>query len=234
MRSISIIFSTFNDGNNELLAQSITMLQKHKSVLEIILVNYQADDSLQKFNSFSKVKIINSNFNSRAKRLDEGALIASGDTLLFHHPRSLLAKEAISELEKLPQHHKWGGFTHQFDRKNTFYNFTSWYSNNIRARIREIFYLDHCLFVNKDLYLLNPFSDAHIFEDTILSMKLRQNNHATLLKEVSTTSSIRFEKNGKLKQGFLNQILKICFYFNMDHLTMNKIYEFGLSLNSKY
>ena len=56
---------------------------------------------------------------------------------------------------------------------------------------------------------------------------------AQLLPFISTTSAIRFTKNGLWTQALMNQILKLGFHIGVPHDTMNKIYERGLNLNSK-
>ena len=83
---------------------------------------------------------------------------------------------------------------------------------------------------------MNPelIPDVDIFEDTLLSQKLQAFGDLQILPFNSMTSSIRFKKNGLLKQSLMNQWLKIAFMFNLSLENMNKIYEKGLALNSKY
>lgn len=181
-----------------------------------------------------KYNVIEDTDNSRAHRINIGAEKSSGETLLLLHPRSYLSSCAIHYLIN-ENSHCWGGFTHSFNISNPFYKLTSWYSNNIRAKIREIFYLDHCIFIDRALFFqVGAIPQIDIFEDTALSEKLRKVTAGTLLPFISMTSTIRFETNGKIKQAILNQILKLAYLSGVNHKRMNKIYEIGLNLNSKY
>ena len=108
--------------------------------------------------------------------------------------------------------------------------------NFIRGDFRKIYYLDHCIFFQKDLVGSdkNFVPDVDIFEDTYLSQKLAKISFPTRLRFTSTTSAIRFQKNGVWRQAILNQILKAGFLLGISKTFMNKVYEKGLNLNSKY
>jgi len=172
--------------------------------------------------------------NLRAERLNFGAKKAQSNKLFFIHPRSYVDQKTYNYLIQ-NETIKWGGLNHRFNKKSPFYIFTSWYSNHLRAKVKEIFYLDHCLFIRKDLFnKVSGFPKLSIFEDTVISERLRREEHSTLIPFYSTTSAIRFEKNGFLRQALLNQILKMAYNLGANHDVMNKIYEKGLDLNSKY
>ena len=188
--------------------------------------------------------------------------------------------------------------------KNYLLHFTSWWSNHIRGDLLGVYYLDHCLFISRDLYDHLPsggFPALPIFEDTEFckaihavyqNQKYRYNNDntnnysddnnkmmkknndnsiATWNKQMATsiafptitllprlrfqdsisfTSDIRFMTNGVLKQSFLNQILKIKYWFwsisqfqsefkmkkkekqaTFSFSKMNRMYDRGLNLN---
>jgi len=171
---------------------------------------------------------------SRAERLNVGFHRSQGEVILFHHPRSFVDPVGIQVLIVMSHDTNrnvfWGGFTHQFDINHPLLNFTSWYSNNIRAAKRGIFYLDHCIFFDRRLWK-KDLPKVEIFEDSLLSYEFRKILKPMLLAHLSTTSSIRFQKNGVLKQALLNQALKVAFHLKVSHTLMNKLYERGLGLN---
>ena len=97
--------------------------------------------------------------------------------------------------------------------------------------------LDHCLFFNKNLLSAEdktPVPEVSIFEDTEFCLKLLRSAKPRRLKFVSTTSNVRFEKNGLVYPSLLNQIMKVGYHLKCSDEFMNRIYEKGLSLNSKY
>ncbi len=167
---------------------------------------------------------------SRAERLNIGFNRSLGDLILFHHPRSVVDLNGIQFLAAQENRKIWGGFTHRFDLEHPILNFTSWYSNYFRGRIRSIFYLDHCIFFHRSFFKELPA--VEIFEDTLLSLQLKKIQRPVLLKFKSTTSSIRFVKNGIYRQVLRNQVSKIAFKLNISHSTINKFYEKNLNLNN--
>lgn len=235
MKKISMIIPSKNEINNSFFKETIRLALELQDFIELIIIDAQSSDGTLEFLDDLKISYRSSSSNSRGERLDIGARLATTDLLLFNHPRSSLSKDALLALADMTRLESfWGGFYHSFDIKSPLLNFTSWYSNNIRAKIREIIYLDHCLFVSKDLYLRHPFFKVDIFEDTLISLELNKIKKPILLNFQSKTSSIRFQRNGMFKQAIMNQFLKVGFMLRINDKTMNKIYEFGINLNSKY
>ena len=129
----------------------------------------------------------------------------------------------------------WGGLTHKFDVKHPLLKFTSWYSNMVRGRIREILYLDHCIFFKRSLLSEEaPVPEVDIFEDTLLSLKLKRISHLEILPFISLTSSIRFTHRGIFFQAIVNQLMKVGYFLNFSDKWMNRLYEGSLRLNSRY
>ncbi|MCB9092116.1 MAG: glycosyl transferase, family 2 [Halobacteriovoraceae bacterium] len=200
--------------------------------IEHIIVSSEISDENYSLPPNARIDILPT--QCRAERLNRGIALAKAQMLILHHPRSQLQSEGIAHfLENDVE--GWGGFTHQFIENHPFYCFTSWYSNSLRADLRSIFYLDHCLFVEKRLLeKIGAIPEIDIFEDTELSLRLRKLWPSTRLKYLSKTSAVRFEKNGKLLQGLKNQWLKILYLLKVDHARMNRYYESKLNLNSRY
>ncbi len=214
---LSVVVPTNRNISCELLEKSVHSLEQIEGV-ELIFVDLNEA-------------------HSRAERLNIGFHRTKGDFVLFHHPRSFIDSFGIQYLLELCNGHSdqkmWGGFRHCFDKDHPVLQFTSWYSNNIRARLHGILYLDHCIFFSRNLWR-RDLPKVDIFEDTILSKDFSSQLSPTLLPFYSVTSAIRFEKNGIMKQSILNQTLKIAFHLDFSDRLMNKVYERGLFLNCTY
>ena len=231
---LSVIIPTFNEIKNGYIQTSFNLL-KNLSDTEIICVDSGSTDGTKELIEKNGFKLISIDTTSRAKRLNIGIESAKGEMLLLHHPRSLLSVDAISELQVNQEDLYWGAFTHKFDLNHPLLNFTSWWSNKIRGDLRHIFYLDHCLFIRKEIFeQIGLIPEVDIFEDTELSLMLRSFCEPLRLEGKSLTSATRFSTNGIWKQALLNQVLKWKYYFKFNHKEMNKSYEKNTKLNSDY
>lgn len=235
MLKLSVIIPTYNEENNLYFIPLISKLKGFPSIEIIISDGGSSDATIEICNKYG-LKTVITQTTSRAERLNQGIKLATTPFLLLHHPRSIID---TSGLEFLLQHHdelRWGGFSHSFDKRHPLLQFTSFYSNNIRAKLKGIIYLDHCIFLSSSM--ANQVFDLpaiDIFEDTVLSSRLRNNfGKPQILAYKVKTSAIRFVRNGYLKQSLLNQYLKIRFYLQGDHKKMNRLYEDNISLNSNY
>jgi hypothetical protein len=98
-----------------------------------------------------------------------------------------------------------------------------------------VYYLDHCLFAQKQLLLdVGLFPQIDIFEDTEICIKLNKKGKPVRLPFVSQTSAVRFQTNGIYSQALKNQYMKWCYYFSGSDKKMNALYEKGIDLNTKY
>ena len=237
---LSIILPTFNECKTNFLSEILNSLSSLKD-FELIVVDSKSEDltisTIESFPIFIEnpdlLKIISTSLVKRGEKLNLGLLESRGETVLLHHPRSFIPGKGISVLLGLKENIKWGAFRHKFNNNHFLLNFTSYYSNNIRGKLKSIYYLDHCIFANRELLLKVGIPKVEIFEDTILCLNLKKYYKPILLKENSITSSIRFDKNGYYFQSFLNQLMKIGFYLKIPLPKLNYFYEKSLELNSK-
>ena len=185
-------------------------------------------------------RVLLTNSNSRAERINIGIRETQNDLVLLNHPRSFLSHEAISTLSEIECRggNTWGGFTHEFYQSNHFaLKFTSFYSNRIRFGMTGIIYLDHCIFFTRDIISAQdpaPVPMVDIFEDTLFSEKLRKKVAPLRIREKSFTSPVRFISNGIFRQSLMNQKLKLKHKLGFSATKMNRDYEKDLNLNSEY
>lgn len=179
----------------------------------------------------SRARLVRVESPSRGARLQAGIAAASHRMILLHHPRSLIAADGLRWLTAGAGGAPWGGFTHAFDWNHPLLRFTSWYSNRVRTARRGIIYLDHCVFFDKRL-LTRPIPPVEIFEDTELSLILRESGPPMLAPFGAMTSAVRFRTNGPWRQALLNLRMKLSYLLGSSHQFMNSRYERGLGLNA--
>lgn len=231
---LSIVVPVFNESQTGYLPQILSRYSAIKSC-EILCVDGGSEDDTCDLVRQSGQRLIETHIVSRAGRLNVGIEQASFDMVLLHHPRSILDVKGINVLIQQAPNLTWGAFTHKFNLSHPLLRFTSWYSNVVRGDRRGIYYLDHCLFAQKQLLLdCGLVPDMDIFEDTELCLKLKRRAKAQRLPYISQTSAIRFQTQGIYRQALKNQMLKWQFYFKRSDKSMNQDYEQGLELNSRY
>ena len=235
---ISVLLSAYNESSNPFFWRTLDTLRKLQDdglKIEILIgMGLGHDDTLSQLER-RNLKFFITPASNRAGRYNhafEQVSCGKSDWIILNHPRSLLAPEAFKGLMSLSSRNKWGAYTHEFDVSHPVLDFTSWWSNHVRGDIKNIFYLDHCLFIRRDVFeKVGGVPPLEIFEDTVLSQNLTQICSPVRLPWKSTTSAVRFTRNGIWQQALKNQMLKIQFMMGKDHNKMNEEYERGLNLN---
>jgi glycosyltransferase involved in cell wall biosynthesis len=239
---LSIILPCLNEIRHGYLENILTNLVGQDGEIEIITVVSVSDDGtdniLEEYTKrYAQVQIVRSLAKNRAQRLNDGIAISTGDIILLHHPATLLPECIVLQLieQTLGSGGKWGAFRHSFDFTHWLLHFTSWYSDNVRVKQKSLVYLDHCPFIDRQLLAqIGNVPDLDIFEDTVLSDRLRQFSKPLLAKGQVITSARRFRQRGIYRHAMLNQLLKICYHFNIDPRWLNLLYEQKASINVKY
>jgi hypothetical protein len=245
MSLLSVVVPIYNDLDGVWMQKILARLDRIESI-EVICVDSTSlrERNLRHTEKTNYThKVVYFETLSRGARLQAGIDASTGTTILLHHPRSLVSVEGLEWLRNQANNREessstwsWGGFTHEFDLEHFLLRFTSWYSNNIRARCGGILYLDHCIFFRKSALGSMRIPPVEIFEDTELSRILLANTSQKpyIAPYPSTTSAVRFATNGILRQSAMNQWLKLRYWLGEldgDGVAMNSAYEQGLNLN---
>lgn len=231
---LSIIIPTLNEGKTGYLHRILQSYQELK-YCEIICVDGGSKDDTLSIIADADVRLIKTNISSRAGRLNAGIKQAKKGMVVLHHPRSFIDIKGLEALNEQEEQLSWGAFTHRFNIYHPLLKFTSWYSNNIRGDRRGIYYLDHCIFAQKQLLLdVGMLPEIDIFEDTELCLRLKSTGKGIRLPFISDTSAVRFQVNGLYSQALTNQYMKCLYYFKRSDKKMNKQYEKNIQLNTEY
>ncbi|MBE9063851.1 glycosyltransferase [cf. Phormidesmis sp. LEGE 11477] len=240
----SVVLPCFNESRHGYLPQILENLRSQTGPKQLIaVVSPSQDDTLATIEQFPEISIIKTTASNRAQRLNIGIEASKGEHVLLHHPATLLPPAtALQQAETALQQQDavWGGFVHSFDMDHWLLRFTSWYSTNVRSR-QGILYLDHCIFATKKaLSAVNGVPDMDIFEDTALSMALREfgnsvgHGKAAIAPGKVTTSARRFRDRGIYRQALVNQTLKLMYHAKLDPKQLNWLYESKSQINVSY
>ncbi|MGF1520800.1 MAG: glycosyltransferase [Leptolyngbyaceae cyanobacterium] len=236
---ISVVLPCLNEVRHGYLPRIIENLLAQQGEKELIaVVSPSRDGTLERLQQLPHFQVIESTAQNRAQRLNVGIAASQGETVLLHHPATLLPSEdALLLIEAAVQDPQvmWGGFQHQFDWDHWLLRFTSWYSTTVRSRWGRILYLDHCVFARRSLLMkIGGVPDMDIFEDTLLSQQLGRYGAPMILSGAVVTSARRFRDRGVYHQALLNQILKLMYHTKIDPQLMNRLYEQRTQINVHY
>ena len=188
---LSIVIPTLNESKTGYLSKIFDAYSRMTDI-ELICVDGGSTDNTISLIKQSNASLIATNIGSRAGRLNVGIKQAKFNMVMLHHPRSLVDVKGIIALTHLGPEIRWGAFTHNFNMQHPLLNFTSWYSNRMRGDRRGVYYLDHCLFAQKQLLLdVGLIPEIDIFEDTEVCLKLNKKAEPVRLPYISQTSAVR-------------------------------------------
>ena len=134
----------------------------------------------------------------RARQMNAGAAVASGQVMLFLHADTLLPEGAISALIRgLEQTQRaWGRFDVRIDGHSPLFGIIGSLMN-WRSRLTGIATGDQAIFVKRgDFEAIGGFPDQDLMEDIELSRRLKRRSPPLCLREQVVTSGRRWEKHG--------------------------------------
>lgn len=237
---LDVILPTLNEERSGFFPRVVDSLKIFREAhpgVRVLVCDGGSSDQTCRVVEAAGFDVLQGKAGSRAERINMGLEAVRAELVLFHHPRAVVETAGLAYLLEHGHQYTWGCFGHEFvDNDHALLKFTSWYSSHMRCDARGIVYLDHCPFFNAQK--ISPLSlrlpSVDIFEDTELSLLLRRYGKPVRLGFQAQCSAVRFDRNGVVKQLFVNQMLKVCYFAKVPHETMNKIYEFSLQFNSTY
>lgn len=210
MNKISIIIPIFNEVNS--ISKLLLHLESEifqKEAIEIIVVDGGSSDGSQnKLRANFNVRLIEVG-KGRAKQMNAGAKVATGNILYFLHcdsfPPHHFDQIIINEVQK---GNLAGCFRLKFDYNHPLLMVSQWFTrfNHISCRGG-----DQSLFITKNLFEeIKGFNEKYnIYEDNEIISRLYAKKQFVVIPDYIITSARRYRENG---------VWRLQFHFGIIHL----------------
>ncbi len=163
----------------------------------------------------------------RAKQMNHGASVATGDVLLFLHADTLLPADAPAALDAALADAlvSWGRFDVRIDGASPLLELVAALMNQ-RSRLSGIATGDQAIFVRRDVFQrVGGFPDQPLMEDIELSKRLRKLSKPACLRQRVTTSGRRWEQRGVLRTIVLMWMLRALYWIGLPADRLARMYR---------
>lgn len=221
---VSIIIPVLNEAKH--LVEGLNKLQSYrKQGHEIVMVDGGSADDTVKLAADLSDKVIRSD-RGRARQMNAGANIASGDVLLFLHADTVLPENACELIESsFCDGRKWGRFDVKLSGTRNVFRVIETLIN-WRSRITSVATGDQAIFISREMFdRVGSFPDIPLMEDIAISKSLRHISKPACLTSVVVTSSRRWEKHGVLKTVLLMWFLRFLYFIGVSPDRLVRLYS---------
>lgn len=209
---ISIIVPMLNEAEAlpDLLAHLLPWL---RCSCEVLLVDGGSRDGSVVLAECAGFTVLHAE-RGRARQMNAGAQVASGEVLLFLHADTRLpaaADHLVRQALADPQA-SWGRFDVQITGRSPMLRVVGWMMNR-RSRLTGIATGDQAIFVRRTVFeAIGGFPDQPLMEDVELSRRLKKWGSPACLKARVITSGRRWETRGVWRTILLMWRLRLAYW----------------------
>lgn len=148
----------------------------------------------------------------RARQMNAGAEIATGDALLFLHADTRLPLNAAPLVLEALARRSWGRFDVRIEGRSPLLGVVA-FCMNWRSRLSGIATGDQAMFVRRQVFAAaGGFSDIPLMEDVALSARLKKISPPACLPQRAVTSGRGWERRGVLRTILLMWRLRLAYF----------------------
>ena len=210
---ISIIIPTLNESAT--IARSLSSTRSASDV-DVIVVDAGSRDETVELAISCGAKVISS-APGRARQMNAGAAVATGDVLLFLHADTCLSQGFDSHVRRIMAQPcaAAGAFELRIDAPlhglRIIERLANW-----RSRRLHLPYGDQAIFLRADVFRdIGGFPEIPIMEDFELIRRLRRRGRIVIAPVPAVTSGRRWEELGLLRTTLINQGILLAYHLGM-------------------
>jgi rSAM/selenodomain-associated transferase 2 len=221
---LSIVIPALNEADS--ITATLTSLQPMRSRgAEVVLVDGGSTDETKRI-AVPLVDRLVEDSKGRARQMNAGAKLATGDVLWFLHADSLAPADADSLILNGLQSatRVWGRFDVSIAGHHYLLPVIGWFMNH-RSRLTGIATGDQGLFMTRAAYLSSGgFANQPLMEDVAICVELKKLGAPLCLRQKIVTSGRRWEKYGVWRTIFLMWRLRLAYFLGADPVTLHRAY----------
>lgn len=222
---LSIIIPTLNEA--AIIEAALGRLQGVRSARgEVIVVDGGSDDDTMVLSARYADHVISAP-RARARQMNAGAALASGEALLFLHADTRLPQDAIGLIESAfaGQRYAWGSFALVLSGHHPAFRVIETLIN-LRSRMSGIVTGDKALFVRRAAFMaVGGYPDIPLMEDIALSKRLKAHCGRPIhIPRHVLVSSRYWETRGILRAVITLWALRLAYFLGVAPAVLVKIY----------
>ncbi|XLQ12080.1 MAG: TIGR04283 family arsenosugar biosynthesis glycosyltransferase [cyanobacterium endosymbiont of Epithemia adnata isolate EadnSB Bon19] len=214
MIEISIIIPVLNEET--FILKTLNNLRTNEAI-EVIVVDGGSQDNTVQLVQNMGVKIIKLTQASRSLQMNQGALLATGNILLFLHADTILPQGYDELILNSFSNSKivGGAFKLKIDLSLFSLRLIE-ILVNWRSQIFSIPYGDQGIFVKTSVFReIGGFTNFPIMEDFEFMQKLNKRGKIVIVSAKVVTSGRRWQKLGVVKTTLINQLIILGYYLGV-------------------
>jgi len=221
---LSIVIPALNEADH--IVATLAPLQAMRTRgAEIILVDGGSIDQTRQAAGPLVDRVIDSD-KGRARQMNAGANVATGDILLFLHADSKAPADADQLIRAGLQStsRSWGRFDISIEGRHFFLPVIGWFMNQ-RSRLTGIATGDQGLFMTREAYsTAGGFANIPLMEDVAMCAALKKSGPPVCLKQKIETSGRRWEKHGVWRTILLMWRIRLAYFLGADPAELQHAY----------
>ena len=178
---------------------------------EVIVVDGGSVDRTMEIAAVSADRIISAP-RGRARQMNAGAAIATGDALVFLHADTRLPEHAAKLVQQALAERSWGRFNVRIEGNSPWLAIVA-FCMNWRSRLTGIATGDQAIFVRRGAFAAaGQYPEIPLMEDVELSARLKRISAPACIAARAATSGRRWERRGVLRTVLLMWRLRLAYF----------------------